>query len=551
MTIASLSPSSTTTPAFRELVGTDSDDGSPQYQNHYIFDINTLSWREVDGSTVVATPDPDRTYIEAEVELSLTQFGRDVDARNDNQVVEYVASRFDVYPTNFDRTNATTLQNEVDAILLGQFDQLDHIQVQGTIEQWIEARADGTGTLYLRFYASFVTDPPGWKQPGIRVRFGGMSSHWALDASFGVSTAAIEDVEFDPAGGWFAVGGRDSAIHIHEYGGTWGHLQTLTMGGMVTGMGVNSDGSLLASVDRTPSCVIHNTADWSTAQTFTDSETDYPRAVEFSPDDTLLAYPENSPGVQIRNTSDWSIVTTLTEPTAAVRGVAWSQNYLAVGSKDFNTYVYDRTWTLQQTITVATDWIEAVDFSDDESYLAIAGYDNNVHIVNTSDWTLNHSITNASSVMDTEFLSDQFVGYASAGGTNETHTYDAAAGWPHDNTFSEPVSRSYVSKFSQDGAYFAAADYGSPYQVHIYDTPVTATTVTGPAVTLDGTVVQGAEIAAIDNATGEVLGEAVTDVNGDWSIEVPAGTTVHVLAEYEDANGNLYQEHSKPFVATT
>lgn len=73
--------------------------------------------------------------------------------------------------------------------------------------------------------------------------------------------------------------------------------------------------------------------------------------------------------------------------------------------------------------------------------------------------------------------------------------------------------------------------------------------VTGPAVTLDGTAIEGAQIAVINNDTGAVLGETTTDVDGNWAITVSGGQTVHVLAEYDDGAGNLYQEHSKPFVA--
>lgn len=72
--------------------------------------------------------------------------------------------------------------------------------------------------------------------------------------------------------------------------------------------------------------------------------------------------------------------------------------------------------------------------------------------------------------------------------------------------------------------------------------------ITGPPVTLDGTAIQGALITVINHDTGAVLGEATTDIAGNWAVTVDGGQTVHVLAEYEDANGALYQEHSKPFV---
>ena len=72
--------------------------------------------------------------------------------------------------------------------------------------------------------------------------------------------------------------------------------------------------------------------------------------------------------------------------------------------------------------------------------------------------------------------------------------------------------------------------------------------ITGPPVTLDGTAIQGAQITVINNDTGAVLGETTTDAAGNWTITVSGGQTVHVLAEYEDANGALYRDQSRPFM---
>lgn len=72
--------------------------------------------------------------------------------------------------------------------------------------------------------------------------------------------------------------------------------------------------------------------------------------------------------------------------------------------------------------------------------------------------------------------------------------------------------------------------------------------ITGPPVTLDGTAIQGADIAVINNDTGAVLGETTTDAAGNWTITVAGSQTVHVLAEYEDANGALYRDQSRPFM---
>ena len=544
MAINTLSPSTTTTPTFREQVGTDPEDGSPQYQNYYIFTIDTLSWGEVDGDTVVSNPDPDRTYIEAEVEFHLTQFGNGVNGRNDNQVVSYIQDRFDVFPDNFDQADAANLQDEVNAILNEQFGQLDHIQIRGTIEEWLETTADGTGSLYVHFHASYVTNPPGWEQPGIRVRFGGYSSHWSLDSSFTQASNTIEDVEFDPQERWVAYGSRDNNIFVHDYG-SWGHTQTLTQNGAVMELGANSDGSLLASTDNSGECVVYNTSDWSVAQTFTDADTNYGRSCAFSPDDAYLAYAEASPGLQVRNTSDWSVEATLTDMTNTSRGATWTDSYLATGSSDSNAYVYDWTWTLQQTITVAGSLVEDIDFSDDVSWMTVASDDGNLYIIDTSDWSTHTTISEGAAVQDSAFWSDRFVTYSHQNAGNESHEYDPVNGWPHDNSFTEPASRSYVAVFSYDGKYFAAADYGSPYNVHIYDTP--PTTVSGTFYA-DGTATGGATVTAFNDTQGTVQGTTQTNADGTFSISFPTGDEGHFLVEYTDADGNEYKAESKPFI---
>lgn len=73
-------------------------------------------------------------------------------------------------------------------------------------------------------------------------------------------------------------------------------------------------------------------------------------------------------------------------------------------------------------------------------------------------------------------------------------------------------------------------------------------TVTGPAVTLDGTAVEGATVSLINNETGEPLAKTTTDASGNWSLTVADGLTVHARVRYMDSTGELHRTYSKPFV---
>jgi hypothetical protein len=74
-----------------------------------------------------------------------------------------------------------------------------------------------------------------------------------------------------------------------------------------------------------------------------------------------------------------------------------------------------------------------------------------------------------------------------------------------------------------------------------------------PTVTLSGTAtqsgsgVQGAEIIVIDNDRNVIADRVTTDSSGNWSTEV-RDNTLHVVAEYTDGNGDVYNTESYPNV---
>lgn len=73
-----------------------------------------------------------------------------------------------------------------------------------------------------------------------------------------------------------------------------------------------------------------------------------------------------------------------------------------------------------------------------------------------------------------------------------------------------------------------------------------AYTVSG-TVTLSGSPVQGATIEVIDQTNGDLEATTTTDSNGDYSVSVESGITVHVCCRYDDGV-DTYNSKSKPFV---
>jgi hypothetical protein len=62
-----------------------------------------------------------------------------------------------------------------------------------------------------------------------------------------------------------------------------------------------------------------------------------------------------------------------------------------------------------------------------------------------------------------------------------------------------------------------------------------------------GTGVSGAKVTVIDDTSDEVLTTTTTDADGNWSATVP-DTRLHVVAQYEDDSGTVYNTTSYPFV---
>lgn len=68
-------------------------------------------------------------------------------------------------------------------------------------------------------------------------------------------------------------------------------------------------------------------------------------------------------------------------------------------------------------------------------------------------------------------------------------------------------------------------------------------------VTLNGNPVSGATVYLIDE-TNNTLSSKTTASDGTYTFYVDPGLTVHVAVQYDDGNGNQYNDYSKPFVTT-
>ncbi|CDK39663.1 PQQ-binding-like beta-propeller repeat protein [Halorubrum sp. AJ67] len=65
--------------------------------------------------------------------------------------------------------------------------------------------------------------------------------------------------------------------------------------------------------------------------------------------------------------------------------------------------------------------------------------------------------------------------------------------------------------------------------------------------TVDGASTSDVEILVIDEDSNAFGGRTTTDSNGNWTVEAP-DSTLHVVAQYKDADGNVFNTESYPYV---
>jgi hypothetical protein len=149
--------------------------------------------------------------------------------------------------------------------------------------------------------------------------------------------------------------------------------------------------------------------------------------------------------------------------------------------------------------------------------------------------------------------------YENSGGGSSSVTLADGSSFNYDNSDSTSLSQAQ-STYTLSGFDGAGNDFVAVIEPDTTDIEVTAeidesieiavasTTVSGTVI-LGGSGVQGAILTVINDSDGTVEATTTTDSNGDYSVSVPQNEVYHVLVEYDDGQGNLYNETSKPFIA--
>ncbi len=68
------------------------------------------------------------------------------------------------------------------------------------------------------------------------------------------------------------------------------------------------------------------------------------------------------------------------------------------------------------------------------------------------------------------------------------------------------------------------------------------------SVTMHDDPVEGADVLIIDEAENEFANRVVTDTDGNWTADAP-DSTLHVITQYEDEDGNQYNDVSYPYIS--
>ena len=178
--------------------------------------------------------------------------------------------------------------------------------------------------------------------------------------------------------------------------------------------------------------------------------------------------------------TDFTLEETLTDATDDVYSVSWHPDgtYLASGSYDGNAYIHDTsTWNLEETLPDATDYIYSVSWHPDGTYLAIGSRDDNVYIYDTSTWNLEETLTDAEEVVNSVSWHPDGTYLASCSGHYfyvddiAVRIYDTST-WNLEETFltdAEEIIRSV--SWHPDGTYLASS---SSNDVYIYIVPTGA-----------------------------------------------------------------------------
>lgn len=153
----------------------------------------------------------------------------------------------------------------------------------------------------------------------------------------------------------------------------------------------------------------------------------------------------------------------LTNAGIFVNALDFSVNdeYVAYGGNDDNVYVHNtNNWSLEQTFTEAGD-VDSIDFSNNNYLAYVSG--TNIFIRNTTDWTLVNTLTNATSSLYSVVFSPNGDYIAYGGNDNNVYIHNT-----NDWTLIETIAGNRINSiaFSPDSDYIAYGTADNSVFVH-------------------------------------------------------------------------------------
>ncbi len=168
--------------------------------------------------------------------------------------------------------------------------------------------------------------------------------------------------------------------------------------------------------------------------------------------------------------TDYTLEETLTDATEPILSVSWHPDgtYLASGSSDDDVRIYDTsTWNLEETLTDATSTVKEVSWHPDGTYLASGSLNNDVYIYDTSTWNLEETLTDATSHVRSVSWHPDGTYLASGSSDTDVYIYDTST-WNLEETLTDAGNYVYSVSWHPDGTYLASGS--SDDDVRIYDT---------------------------------------------------------------------------------
>jgi hypothetical protein len=193
--------------------------------------------------------------------------------------------------------------------------------------------------------------------------------------------------------------------------------------------------------------------------------------------------------------------------------------------------------------------------------LSVSDFNPSVTTTATTDTTLNGETVRIQVREDTDAdgAIEQAANFIPAGGSGEetqlsgldfpNNEYEISVDLETSDTSTTPtvdrISLKSTSTVQYIGAQAATISSAPQNAGRVFD----STTLSG-TVTLNGSGVDGATIYCIDTTNQDVAEVTTTDANGDYRVRVDTGDLYHMVVQYEDDQGNQYNDESKPFLAT-